>query len=132
MVCFDTTFIADLLRKNPSAEKALINLENENDNLCTTIITLAELFYGAYRSRNLDKEKSKIQQALSNFLILGMDAKSAEKFGEILSLLDDSGQRVSDRDVLISAIAISHGESAIVTRNRKDFDRIPGITIITY
>jgi len=57
MVCLDTTFLADLIRKNPDANKKLSQLVKEDNNLSTTIINSAELFYGAYKSNNVIKKK---------------------------------------------------------------------------
>ncbi len=33
---------------------------------------------------------------------------------------------------MIAAIAMSKGENKIVTRNKKDFERIPDLTVETY
>jgi tRNA(fMet)-specific endonuclease VapC len=132
MVCLDTTFLADLIRKNPDANKKLNNLAKQSDSLSTTIINSAELFYGAHKSKSVDTEKAKLKLVLSRFLVFEMDEVSAEKFGEILSKLDKQGQKIADRDIMIAAIAITKGENVIVTRNKKDFEKIPQLTIQTY
>jgi tRNA(fMet)-specific endonuclease VapC len=132
MVCVDTTFLADLIRKNPDAIKKLTDLAKEGNILSTTIITSAELFYGAYKSNNVDREKAKMQLVLSRFIVFEMDEIGAEKFGEVLSKLEKLGQKISDKDVMIAAIAMSKGENVIVTRNKKDFERIPNIIVETY
>ena len=44
MVCLDTTFFADLFRKNPAAEKKLYELANETQTVSTTVMTIAELY----------------------------------------------------------------------------------------
>ena len=61
-----------------------------------------------------------------------MNERGAEKFGQILSALDKNGQKISDRDIMIAAIAISKGENVIVTRNKKDFEKIPQLKVETY
>jgi predicted nucleic acid-binding protein len=61
-----------------------------------------------------------------------MNEKGAQKFGELLNKLEKSGKKISDRDALIAAIAISKGENTIITRNKKDFARISGLSVITY
>jgi tRNA(fMet)-specific endonuclease VapC len=132
MVCVDTTFLADLIRKNPDAIKKLTDLAKEGNILSTTIITSAELFYGAYKSNNVDREKAKMQLVLSRFIVFEMDEIGAEKFGEVLSKLEKLGQKIADKDVMIAAIAMSKGENVIVTRNKKDFERIPNIIVETY
>jgi tRNA(fMet)-specific endonuclease VapC len=132
MVCVDTTFLADLIRKNPDAIKKLTDLAKEGNILSTTIITSAELFYGAYKSNNVDREKAKMQLVLSRFIVFEMDEIGAEKFGEVLSKLEKLGQKIADKDVMIAAIAMSKGENVIVTRNKKDFERVPNIIVETY
>jgi tRNA(fMet)-specific endonuclease VapC len=132
MVCVDTTFLADLIRKNPDAIKKLTDLAKEGNILSTTIITSAELFYGAYKSNDVDREKAKMQLVLSRFIVFEMDEIGAEKFGEVLSKLEKLGQKIADKDVMIAAIAMSKGENVIVTRNKKDFERIPNIIVETY
>jgi tRNA(fMet)-specific endonuclease VapC len=132
MVCVDTTFLIDLIHKDRQAEKKLISLRKSNDEPSTTVMSVAELFYGAYKSNNVAAEKKSVIQALSGFAILEMTELGAEKFGQILSTLDKQGQKVSDRDVLIAAIALSMGENVIITRNGKDFLRIPELTVVTY
>ena len=132
MVCLDTAFLADLFRKNPDAERKLAVLVNKKVTLSTTVITIAELYYGAYKSRNVEEEKGKVAGVLDSFSILELHTWAAEKFGEISFALEKTGQRIHVRDVLIGAIAISSGETTIVTRNSKDFSRIPELTVVTY
>ena len=132
MVCLDTTFFADLFRKNPAAEKKLYELANEPETVSTTVMTIAELYYGAYKSKNIPDEMRNVASVLDSFLILEMDKEGAKLFGEILSSLEKMGQTIPDRDILIGAISLSKGEKTIITRNAKDFARIPGLEVITY
>jgi len=132
MVCLDTTFLIDLLRKKPEAEKKLNILIKRSDGPCVTVITVGELFYGAYKSKNVEVEKQKVRSILSGLLMLEMDEHGAEKFGQLLSTLDQTGQKINDRDVLIASIALSKGENVIVTRNAKDFAKIIEVATETY
>jgi tRNA(fMet)-specific endonuclease VapC len=124
--------LADLIRKNPDAIKKLASLANESNTLTTTIINSAELFYGAYKSNNVNREKEKVKLVLSRFIILDLDEDSAEKFGELCAKLDVQGQKIADKDMLIASVAIAKGEKTVVTRNTKDFERIPNLTVLTY
>ena len=132
MVCLDTTFFADLFRKNPAAEKKLYELANETETVSTTVMTIAELYYGAYKSKNIIDEMRNVALVLESFLILEMNQEGAKMFGEILSTLEKKGQTIPDRDILIGAISLSKGETTLITRNAKDFARIPGLKVITY
>jgi predicted nucleic acid-binding protein len=132
VVCLDTTFFADLFRKNIAAEKKLLELANETQTVSTTVMTIAELYYGAFKSKNITNEMKNVASVLNTFLILEMNPEGAKMFGEILSTLEKKGQLISDRDILIGAISLSKGETTIITRNAKDFARIPGLKVITY
>jgi tRNA(fMet)-specific endonuclease VapC len=132
MVCLDTTFFADLFRKDPAAEKKLYELANDTEIVSTTVMTIAELYYGAYKSRNISEEMKNVAAVLNSFLILEMNQEGSKIFGEILSTLEKKGQIIPDRDILIGAISLSKGEETIVTRNGKDFARIPGLKVQTY
>ena len=132
MVCLDTAFLADLFRKNPAAEKKLKELVETHEEISITVMTIAELYYGAFKSNKVEDEKAKVEQIKHKFVILEMNENGAQKFGELLSKLEKTGKKISDRDVLIAAIAISKGENAIVTRNEKDFERISELSVITY
>ena len=132
MVCLDTTFFADLFRKNPAAEKKLYELANDTEIVSTTVMTIAELYYGAYKSRSISEEMKNVASVLNSFLILEMNPEGAKMFGEILDHVEKQGQVIPDRDILIAAISLSKGEETIVTRNGKDFSRIPGLKVQTY
>ncbi len=49
-------------------------------------------------------------------------------FGEAKALLERRGQRLADADLFIGAIAAVH-QAAVVTGNRRHYQRIPGITV---
>ena len=95
-------------------------------------MTIAELYYGAYKSKNISEEMKNVAAVLNSFLILEMNQEGAKIFGEILSTLEKKGQIIPDRDILIGAISLSKGEETIVTRNAKDFAKISGLKVQTY
>jgi tRNA(fMet)-specific endonuclease VapC len=47
------------------------------------------------------------------------------------ALLERQGQRLYDADLFIGAIAVAQN-AAVVTRNRRHYERIPGLTIETW
>ena len=132
MVCLDTAFLADLFRRDSAAEKKLKELVEARKEISITVMTVAELYYGACKSNRMEEEKAKVEQIKRTFLILEFNESGAQKFGELLSRLEKAGKKTSDRDVLIAAIALSKGENTIVTRNEKDFKRISELSVITY
>ena len=71
-----------------------------DDNVATTWITVAELHYGAAKSRAPEKNRGLAKSFLATLPILGLDEASAQIFGEakaeILSILENELQDRSD------------------------------------
>ncbi len=132
MVCCDTTFLSDLFRKNSAALRKLRELRDNNEPISTTIITIAELYYGAFKSRSVEEEKGKVRQVVEKFLVFYLDTDASERYGEIRNYVEQRGQPIGDRDIFVVAISLSNGENTIITRDREHFERIPGINVITY
>ena len=94
-------------------------------NCMISDITLAELYFGAFKS---GKEKhfndvSEISKLFKNFPIQYM-----RKYGEIRWELERQGFRIGDMDMFIAATAIEE-DLILVTDNVKHFNRIPGLKV---
>jgi len=86
------------------------------DNLRVTIITLAELRYGAYNSKRVKENLKNINNFLRKVRVLPLDQNAADKFGKIKVDLRRKGQMIDDFDILIASITLSHG-AILVTSN---------------
>ena len=53
---------------------------------------------------------------------------AAGHFGDIFAELEHQGQRIGERDMLITARAHSPGYT-LVTNNTREFSRVPGLAI---
>lgn len=136
MACLDTTVFIDLSRgeggKRSRARALLRELVAGDERLCTTRFTMAELYVGVYRSRDPGRARAAVEAVLRGMEVLEFLSASAEAFGRLTAVLQTRGKPVGDMDVLIAATALAEGETRIVTRNPAHFERIPGITVITY
>lgn len=99
-----------------------------SDEVVTTWITAAELYYGAAKSKAPENNRATVAAFLATLRILGLDELSVRIFGEAKALLERQGKRLADADLFIGAIAVSRG-AAVVTGNRRHYERIPGVTI---
>ena len=119
----DTCICIALLKKSPSVIQRL--REVGTHNCMISDITLAELYFGAFKS---GKEKhfndvSEISKLFKNFPIQYM-----RKYGEIRWELERQGFRIGDMDMFIAATAIEE-DLILVTDNVKHFNRIPGLKV---
>lgn len=93
-----------------------------------SIVTYAELYYGAEKSKNSAKTK-KILDELSNLIPpLPMPINTAVHYGKIRASLEKKGKPIGNNDLWIA----SHSKAAdlvLVTNNLKEFDRVSGLKL---
>ena len=125
MKVLDTDTSVEAIRQNP---RVLERIDSERGRLSLATISVAELFYGAAKSRDPERERIEVRRFAGLFGLLGLDLASALIFGDTKALLESEGRRLPDADLLIASICLAHG-ALLVTGNRRHFDRIPGLTI---
>jgi len=120
----DSTFIIDFLRGSKDAR--IFGEKLVNEMLRTTTITVFETFAGAK-----EKEFTTINDLFGKLPVLPLTTEDAQKGGIILKKLREQGQDIDPQDAMIAGIALRRNEP-LVTRNRKHFEKIPGLHVITY
>lgn len=118
-VILDTDVCISILRGNYELQE----LWKRFDNVALTSMTHAELYFGAYRSRNITKHLKSVDFFCSLFESIPFDHKSSTVFGMIKADLHRIGQPLPDADIIIGASAIA-SERALVSNNYKHFARI--------
>ncbi|KAA0008093.1 MAG: type II toxin-antitoxin system VapC family toxin [Thermoplasmata archaeon] len=132
MVGVDTTFLIDLFRGDKKALVLMEKLSREEEHISTTVINIAELYRGAYLHKDKERKLREIKELETLLIILDMRIESAKIYGKLYSFLKEKGRITNDRDILIAAIFLSYGENRIVTRDRKHFQQIEGLHVISY
>jgi predicted nucleic acid-binding protein len=92
--------------------------------LRTTVISRFELLSGA---RN-PKQLSRLLQLLAAVPSFGLDDAAADAASEIRRSLERSGHPIGMADSLIAGIVVING-GALLTRNRRHFERVPGLSL---
>jgi predicted nucleic acid-binding protein len=128
---FDTDAISELLRPRPAPAYLAWLATVPVDEQYTSAITIAELYWGAFRSPARERHVRNIETRLLPALrVLGFDAVAARAFGEIKATLEASGRPLADADLQIAAIALTGGHE-LVTGNLRHFARVTGLRINT-
>jgi len=125
----DTSFLVDLMRRDPGALNRYADFEQQGIALATTAITAMELYKGAYVSKNRDNIL-KVRTILELFILLPVDETMYEVFGRIAAGLCLTGTPVGDFDEVIAAITLCN-DGEIITRDRH-FEKIPGLKVTGY
>lgn len=131
MVCLDTSFIIDVLRGDQDAKSVLKELVANNATTSIATPTLMELQASIALNTRGSQQKQLIDKIKASAILLPLDHESATRAGEIEAELILAGETIPPVDIMIGAIALQNNE-ALLTRNAKHFQRIPGLEVKTY
>lgn len=95
--------------------------------LCASEITVAELIYGAYNSKNFEKHYREAMWLKNNIEIYPI-SDALDDYGDIRFATKRKGNPIGQFDLLIGATA-RHYDLTVVTDNQKDFSPMPGVRI---
>ena len=134
MIHLDTSFLVDLLRESARhkpgpATKRLDEVLDED--LWLSVHVACELFAGAEGSDRPAVERERIARICSGMHLALPDDKFAATFGQLYASLARSGALVAAMDLLIATAAVRAG-APLLTRNVREFSRVPGLEVLTY
>ena len=122
----DTNIVIYVLKRRPVE---VLEIFNTNAiRMAISSITLSELFYGAEKSINVDKNLEAIEEFISHLDVLPYDAKASQHYGQIKAALEKKGEVIGENDIHIAAHAISQG-LILVTNNLREFKRVPNLAL---
>jgi tRNA(fMet)-specific endonuclease VapC len=122
----DTDWIIDGIAGIGNARATLERLSP--NGLAVSIITLGELYEGAYASDNPTDRLTTFQHFLGGFVVLGLTDAVMHTFAKTRARLRRSGNIIPDMDLLIAATARTF-DLTLLTRNVRHFERIPDLKI---
>jgi tRNA(fMet)-specific endonuclease VapC len=122
----DSDWIIDALAGVSSAQETLQELSE--DGLAVSTITLGELLEGTYGFPDPEAHIARLEAFLRGFRRIEVSEPIMAVFARLRSELRRQGQLIPDLDLVIAATALHHN-LVLLTRNRRHFDRIPGLQI---
>lgn len=100
------------------------------EGLGLSIISLAELSEGVIYSRNPVKSKDQLNEFLSSINVIEINNEICNIFGQERGILRQQGLMIGDFDLIIASTCLYHNIT-LLTNNRKHFERIEGLKIIS-
>jgi tRNA(fMet)-specific endonuclease VapC len=123
----DTNICIYLIKRQPEAVLERFASHPVGD-IGISVITLAELEYGASKSSNPFRNREALEQFVLPLEIAPFDRPATLTYGKIRALLEKKGRPIGSMDMLIAAHALSLG-ARLVTNNVKEFRRVPGLRV---
>jgi tRNA(fMet)-specific endonuclease VapC len=134
VIHLDTSFLIDLLREaarggEGPASRFLGSVENEEVGI--SVFVACELAAGAAMSSRPTQEKRRVEQLCAGLHVQYPDERFPAAYGALLALQERGRGRISTMDLLIATSALL-ADASLVTRNRKDFSRVPDLVVLGY
>ena len=126
----DTNILIDFMEDVPTVVEHVLQVGTQQ--CCMSVISLHELYYGAYNAKKKSEkcflqEIDRIEKLLTKLTVLPLETHG-DLYGNIKYTLEKKGQIIDEFDMLIAGHAASEGLT-VVTDNLKHFSRIEGLKI---
>ena len=123
----DTNIVAYAKNNRPEVVYERMSRFDPED-LCVSVITLAELEYGVFNSSNPERNQLALTLFLANIEVVPFDDDAAVEYGRIRADLKRKGTPIGANDLMIAAHAKSLGVT-LVTNNTGEFERVEGLML---
>ena len=89
---------------------------------------LAELHFGIELSASRERNRHKLQAALTSLVLWPFTEGAAEEYGRLAAELRRIGRPMQQIDIMIAAIARTLGDCVVVSKDG-DLKAVPGLTV---
>lgn len=114
---------------NRSSENIITRMKNLSPtDIKLSSITVAELFFGAEKSKTKNKNLAIVEAFTRHFEQIPFDERCCRNYAEIRASLQKKGIPIGPMDMLIASISLTHN-LILVTNNVKEFKRVKGLNI---
>ncbi|MGQ3077936.1 MAG: type II toxin-antitoxin system tRNA(fMet)-specific endonuclease VapC [Allorhizobium sp.] len=122
----DTNICIFTVKNRPAHMREVFN--RHHGQMCISAVSLMELIYGAEKSASSERNLAVVEGFAARLDVLPYDEIAASHTGQLRAELAKSGTPIGPYDQMIAGHARSRG-LIIVTNNRREFDRVPGLRV---
>lgn len=127
-VLLDTDVFSYLMRPKDTRGDAY-RPHVKGKTVAVSFVTVGELYYGAEKRKWSGRTLSHLQEKLKAVVVVPYDEELCRTYARVRASLPP-GVVVAANDLWIASSAIRHS-IPLITNNRKHFERIPGLTLIS-
>jgi predicted nucleic acid-binding protein len=109
-----------------------VRLLHSDTEIAISVVTIAELVHGAYRAKTSEQRQNRLEfidRLSEDVPVHPVTLEIARLAGRIEGEQQAKGIQFTFEDLLIGATALHLGYG-IATLNRRDFQRIPGLSVV--
>jgi tRNA(fMet)-specific endonuclease VapC len=126
-VLIDTSVLLDAERRGAGLDERI----GEQDR-AMSVISVSELLHGVQRADSEPRRVARqafVEQLLASIDPIPVSTQIARVHAEVWARMEAAGETIGAHDLWIAATALGHG-MALATTNRRDFERVPALTLI--
>ena len=102
----------------------------QGKTVAISFITVGEIYFGAGKKGWSSKTLGAFLERLKAVVVVPSDHDICREYGQLKADLQKAGIVVGDNDLWIAASALRHS-IPLISNNRKHFERIPGLHLIS-
>ena len=125
MRILDTDVCMELLQGNP---RVIQHRQAVLDHVVTTWMTAAALFYRAANSTAPRGNRELVIAFLETLRVVGLSPEATERFGVLKVSLEGQNTQLTDSDLFIACIALSH-RAILVSGNPHHYQSIAALSV---
>lgn len=129
MYLLDTDTVIYILKGHPTVEQNLQGHPHDPIKLC--VVTLMELYYGAYKSQKTAGNLARIRTLETSLEIIPVGREVVEIFGMEKAKLERRGTPLEDLDLVLGCCALAHNLT-LVTNNVRHFRKIESLRVVNW
>jgi tRNA(fMet)-specific endonuclease VapC len=126
-VMLDTNICIYIIKRQPQSVLQRFSSFSVGD-LGISVITLAELEYGARKSTRPGRNREALEEFISPLEVAVFDRQATVAYGNIRAVLERRGHPIGSMDLLIAAHALTLGVRLAIN-NVKEFKRVPNLPV---
>lgn len=127
----DASFLVDLARADPGARAFAQEVESGSEAMRLPAPALAKFWEAVERARRPPRDVAALQALLLASPGVPFEPAHAILAARFLAASAAEGWGLDPFDAMVAAIAVAEDE-ALVTRNVRDFERVPDLRLRTY
>jgi predicted nucleic acid-binding protein len=135
VIHLDSSFLIDLQREThaerPGDAFEFLESLDDAEILAVSAHVVCELRVGVELSRKPLKETEALDHLMSGLRVVYPDERFPLIYARLLAAIQRSGGAIAAMDLLIAATALMD-DAPLVTRNVRDFSRVPGLRVLSY